>query len=1221
MPSSPKPEPGITRDEIRSAVAGQLGRDDIEIADLDDLIQLGLDSIRTMKLAGAWRKRGAAVNFAELAAEPTVDAWHRLLGGDPDPRAAAAENAGVSGGPSSPDPAGPIDPGTPFALAPMQHAYWIGRSEEQELGAVAAHLYVEFDGENVDQERLRAAVDELIRRHPMLRTRFLPDGTQQTLPRLPRDVLDHLDLRSADPAEAARVLESLRERRTHQRLAVADGQVLEIALTLLPEHRCRLHIDVDMLAADAASYRILVDDLARLYHGERTEPPGYTFREYLAGQRPAGTEYERDRRWWQQRLPDLPGAPDLPRVYGAGPGRDPRTAADRQPARTVRFHHWLGPESKGRIFAESHHRRVTPAMALASVFAEAIGGWSADDRFLLNLPLFHRDPVHPEVDGVIGDFTSSVLLEVDISEPATVLERARALQRELHAAGAHTAYSGLEVLRDLGRARGEPVLAPIVYTSAINLGELFSERVTETFGEPVWIISQGPQVLLDAQVTEVSGGLLLNWDVRADAFPPDTVAAMFARYIESVRALTGLENAGTPETGESSGARDGWDTAAAVRLPPEQAEVRRRVNDTSGPVTGRLLHQGLFEYAATEPDAVAVIWESDPESAGPESVPVAEGPERAAAGSRVPPECRALTYRELADRALAIAGALREAGIRPGDAVAIQLPKGPDQIVATVGVLAAGGVYVPIGYDQPAARRSEIVRAGEVRAAVTDGATIPGIPTVTVGDAAFHPRPLERPVLPDTESIAYVLFTSGSTGQPKGVEVPHRAAMNTVDDLNERFGLGPADRVLALSALEFDLSVYDIFGPLGVGGAVVTPDPGQREDPARWVQMTGRHRVSILNCVPSLLDMLLTAAGDTGLGTLRTVLSGGDWVDVALPARLARSAPDCRFAGLGGATETAIHSTICEVVDARVPADWVAVPYGTPLRNVRCRVVGPSGRDCPDWVRGELWVGGAGVAAGYRGDPDRTAQRFVDHEGLRWYRTGDLARYRPDGVIEFLGRADHQVKIRGYRVELGEVESALRSLPEVHHAVAAVVGTAAPALAALVVPADGCAPDAESLRAAVAELLPGYMVPVRIESRPRLPFTANGKPDRKAVAALLASNDPGIEFVAPGTPLESALADIVATVLSVERVSVTGDFFALGGDSVLATTVVARVRELLDCPETVVADFIVDGTIAGLAQRLRDRAARRGAVDRLTAVARVYLEVAGMSDEEVLAEF
>jgi mycobactin phenyloxazoline synthetase len=1155
----------ISRDEIRAAVAAQLGSAATEIADADDLIQMGLNSMRMMSLAGGWRKRGSGITFADLAGSPTIERWHAMLGGDEISSPATPDDR-----PAEPDQALEA---APFPLAAMQHAYWIGRSDEQELGGVAAHLYVEFDGGPIDAAHLEAAVSQLVAVHPMLRTRFLPDGTQQTMAESGRRVFGVVDLRGQSPDAVETALTEVRERKTHQRLGIEDGQVVEVTLSLWDEECSRLHLDIDMLAGDALSYRVLASELAVAYHGVTLSAPGYSYRRYRTERQPDPAAHERDRDWWQQRLPEMPGAPELPTV----PLGD-RTAAHR----TVRYDHWLSPEAKQMLVSGAHQRGITPAMALAAVFADTIGGWSSQSRFLLNVPLFHRESVHPDIDRVIGDFTSSIMLEVDVTADVSVADRARQLQRTMYESGSHAAYSGLEVLRDLGRYRGEPVLAPVVFTSALDLGELFADNVIETFGKPVWIISQGPQVLLDAQVTELQGGLLLNWDVRESAFPPGMIDAMFATFTEALERLAG---------GDA-----GWDADAAVRLPIDQAEVRAAVNATDGPVSGRCLHQGFFEHAAVTPDAPAVVWG------------VHDG-------------VGAWTYRELAERALAVAGALRVNGVRVGDAVAVQLPKGRDQILAVLGVLAAGGTYVPIGSDQPDARRAKILQSADIVAAVTvDGENLgPGVSCISIDVARAYPEPLAAPVFPATGQIAYVIFTSGSTGQPKGVDVPHCAAMNTIDAVNEWFGVGCADRVLALSALEFDASVYDIFGMFSVGGSLVAVDADEKAAATTWVELLRRHRVSILNCVPSMLDMILELGGDRLGDSLRAVTLGGDWVGADLARRLARQVPGCRFSGLGGATETAIHNTICEVV-GEPPAHWATVPFGVPLRNVRCRVVSPSGRDCPDWVPGEFWVGGANVAAGYRNDLERTAQRFVERDGIRWYKTGDVGRYWPDGTIEFLGRADDQVQIRGYRVELGEVESALRAVPGVRHAVAAVVDAGAPKLVAAVA---GDPREIGDITASVAELLPTYMVPTRTVFFAQFPLTSNGKIDRRAVTVLLEPDAPESSAARDGAPrndVEAALAEIVAEVLGVNAIGVHDDFFTLGGDSVLATTVIARVRDWLEADHAVVADLFATRTVAGCGERLNNREAQRGTPDRLAVIARHYLDIAAMSDDEVLLE-
>ncbi|TDD79238.1 non-ribosomal peptide synthetase [Actinomadura rubrisoli] len=1126
----------LTWEELRAALADVLG----EPAEAgDNLIELGMDSIRLMQLTGRLRRRGIEVRFAELAERPTLAGWWDLL--------AERGQVDASGAPAPTEPAEPaeladdagIEPDEPFPLALMQHAYWIGRDSGQSLGSVAAHLYVELDGRAIDPARFEDAVRALAERHPMLRVAVLDDGTQRVLPERPGPAVTVHDLREA--ADPGAELERIRAEMSQQRLPIGDGRVFDARLSLLPAGTARLHLDVDMVAADAMSYRVMLADLAALYEGETLAPIRYGYARYLADD-PRAEAREKDRRWWAERLADLPGPPDLPVV--AEPGD-----------RVERKHHWLPPDDRERFIARAHAEGVTPAMALAAVFAEVIGAWSATPRFLLNLPLFHREPVHPDVDAVVGDFTGSIMLEADTGTELTFVGRARALQKRLHTAGAHSDYSGLEVLRDLSRLRGEQVLAPVVYTSALNLGELFGERVRGSFGEPEWIISQGPQVLLDAQVTEVSGGLLLNWDVRRPAFPDGVAEAMFGAYTSAITRL------GAPGAD--------WDAPLGIGAPPEQLRVRQRLNATPAPPR-RTLTGGFFDHARRTPAAPALHWGDD----------------------------GTLTYGELAGRSLRIAAGLVAGGVRPGDRVSVEFPKGPAQAAAVLGVLAAGAAYVPIGAEQPEARRARIRATAGVAASLTP-------------DAVPDAEPLAGPVAAGPDQVAYVLFTSGSTGEPKGVEVSHGAAMATIGDLVERFSLSPRDVTLGISALDFDLSVFDLFAPWSAGGAVVLPLEDERRDAARWGELARRWPVTVLNCVPSVLEMLLRSGP---AGGLRLVLLGGDWVGTHLPALLEERAPGARFVALGGTTETAIHSTVQEVA-GEVPADWHAVPYGVPLSGVACRVVDELGRDRPDWVTGELWIGGAGVADGYTGDPGRTADRFVVHDGMRWYRTGDLARYRPDGSLEFLGRSDHQVKVRGFRIELGEVEAALQDHPAVERAVAFLADGR---LTAATTPVPGGAPDREEVLDHARGLLPPHMVPELLIPLAELPLTANAKVDRKALAALAAAEagGPGAAFAEPETPLEKVLSRIVAEVLEKERVGADADFFALGGDSVLATTVIARLREALDTTALPVGVLFAERTVSRACRRFTELEETPG---RLDAVAAIWLEVEAMDESQVSA--
>jgi amino acid adenylation domain-containing protein len=638
------------------------------------------------------------------------------------------------------------------------------------------------------------------------------------------------------------------------------------------------------------------------------------------------------------------------------------------------------------------------------------------------------------------------------------------------------------------------MMAPVVFTSAIGLGELFGQDVRRCLGDPVWTTSETPQVWIDQQVTEQDGGLLLNWDVIEELFPPGVIDAMFAAYLDLLGWLCEAD----------------WAAPAPALLPASQAAVRAAVNDT-GPVhPGRLLHQDFFALSAREPDRDALLWGDEGR----------------------------LSYGELATWALVVAARLVADGVRPGDTVAVTMAKGPDQIAAVLGVLAAGAAYVPVGVDQPDLRRNEIYSSAGATKVLT---AVPGDGPALSGSVPTSP-----------DDLAYVIYTSGSTGKPKGVEVTHRAARNTIDEINSRYGLGPQDRVLAVSALDFDLSVYDVFGLLSVGGAVVLVEEQARREARQWAELVRRCDVTVWNTVPALLDMALVIGG---VQRLRLALVSGDWVGLDLPGRLEQAAPECRLVALGGATEGSIWSNACDVTE--VPGHWRSIPYGHPLRGQRYRVADGRGRDCPDFVPGELWIGGAGVARGYRGEPERTARQFVHHAGERWYRTGDLGRYWPDGTLEFLGRADDQVKIRGHRIELGEIEAALTAHQGVRRAAATRLGSTR--IGAAVVAEDpGVAP--EDLRMFLGSRLPAYMLPDELVVLPELPLSANGKVDRRALPALIAASAAQTRGEAPHGPLESELAQHWAALLEVVEVGRSESFFALGGDSLLATRLLENIR-------------------------------------------------------------
>ncbi|WP_268742374.1 non-ribosomal peptide synthetase [Nocardiopsis dassonvillei] len=899
----------------------------------------------------------------------------------------------------TPDPDARHDP---FPLTDVQGAYLVGRGPAYDYGGVACHAYAELEFDDLDPDRLRAAWNALVRRHDMLRSVVSPEGHQRVLPEAPGESLTVTEVGGGDTAaHAARARERLRD-------LVPDASSWPLVRLHLTrgDDRAHLHLSVDLLAADYTSVRLLLDELAALYAdpGHPLPPLGATFRDYVLAHRSLreGARYHRDRAYWTERADDLPPAPELPLVEHS-------TDAS---ARFTRLAAALPPEQWRALRSRAADRGLTPAGVALAAYAEVLALWSRRPDFTLNLPVSQRLPLHPDVDRVVGDFTSLTLLAVHADDGATFTERARTRQGRLIEDVDHCLYSGNELLAELSRRRDEPaVLMPVVFTGAIGAEE--EDGGDSWAAREVHGLSQTPQVWVDCQVSLAGGALAVRWDVREGVLPDGLAADAFAAYTDLLRRLALSD--------------EPWDEAAPAAVPAHQLLTRAEANDTEGPLPDALLYEDALAAALRDPDAPAVV---HPDAS--------------------------LTHGQLWARITAVADELRARGCGPGDRAAVVMDKGVEQVVAAHAVLLTGAAYVPVDTTQPAARRRAILRDAGVRHVLTQSwlaeigdwerdvepVEVDAVPAADALPAAWTPDALPpRPVDPD--ALAYVIYTSGSTGTPKGVMVSHRAALNTIADVNRRFSVGSADRVLGLAALGFDLSVYDLFGPLGAGGAIVLPHADRRGDPSHWAELAREHGVTLWNSVPAQMGMLadyLSTAPAQAPTTLRAALLSGDWIPLTLADRVRAHLPGTALYSFGGATEGSIWSIHHPIGEA--DPSWPSVPYGRPLTNQTFHVLDERMGDRPDWVAGELHIGGAGVATGYLGDEARTAERFVTHPrtGERLYRTGDLGRYRPGGDIEFLGREDDQVKIRGHRVELAEIEAALTAHPAVASAAVLAVG-------------------------------------------------------------------------------------------------------------------------------------------------------------------------------------
>ncbi len=919
----------------------------------------------------------------------------------------------------------PQDRFEPFPLTDVQAAYSVGRTSAFRWGGVGCHGYAEFAVDHTvatpSAEAYRSAWRKVVGAHDMLRCVVHPDGYQIIRP----DLGDGLRVyESSDGQHIARNRTQIAGELRNRTYPLGEGPMYDIVVTIGPEDTV-LHVSVDLLIADFVSISILMTDFGRCLLDPEYWPaaPDFSFRDYLLNltryrDSVAGSlRRQRDLDYWRARLDQLPPPISLP-LLPVGRRGSATEVAPTFSRRSMRL-----PASQFAAFSRrAAERGATASVAITAALATVLGRYGDRDRFLLTLTTMTRHPFTPEVPRLVGDFTGTSVLEVDVRGQRAFAELLPVIGGRLFDDMDHATIGGVEIARMLARReenRGEH--SPVVLTSTLGLSGAPDVSADVSFLRPIAGrgLSQTPQVLLDCQVFEIDGACEVNWDTRDAVISAMVLDRAFADFRSALQTLSTDPSA--------------WDRPLLPALAPELTPVHGAPCGESA-----LIHSGFLRNAANAPDAVAIRH-----------------------GERF------ITYGELLAAARSVAAELSAAGVGRRDYVGIRLPDGPNQVAGILGTVLAGAAYVPLDVTWPDHRIAQITQqcsptllcgpGGRVDELLADPAA--WLPHTAITETAAAGTP------PRADDTAYVIFTSGSTGTPKGVMLSHRAVMNTVDDVNDRLNICATDSVLAVSQHTFDLSVYNIFGILAAGGAIVFAEGTARNDPQAWFNAICKHHVTVWNSVPAQMQLLLEYAGDAEtLPTLRQIMLSGDWIPVSQPRQIASLAPRASMLSLGGATEAAIWS-ICYPLTARRYAR--SVPYGTAMANQSVHVLTHRGEPAAPWQVGEIHIGGVGLAQGYLGDPTRTAAAFIEHpvSGERLYRTGDYGRLTDEGVIELLGRKDNQVKIGGHRIELAEVDSALCGLPGVRTAMSTAIGQAPHdrVIAAAVVP-DAAGDDEESER-------------------------------------------------------------------------------------------------------------------------------------------------------------
>ncbi|MBY8943659.1 non-ribosomal peptide synthetase, partial [Pseudomonas tolaasii] len=968
---------------------------------------------------------------------------------------------------------------------------------------------------------MEQAFASLVGRHETLRTVFQrqADDRLAQVAVEPSLAIDQLDLSTLTPAEREQAVIDAATRQSLLPFDLEHGPLLRVQLLKLDDQEHVLLLTLHHIVSDGWSMNVLIDEFIRFYDAhERNETPQLPalpiqYSDYALWQRrwlEAG-EQARQLEYWQARLGDEHPVLELPtdRARPAMPSYQ-----------GTRHNFAIDPSLAAQLRSCAQKHNVTLFMLLLGAFNVLLHRYTGQGDIRIGVPIANRN--RSEVEGLIGFFVNTQVLRTELTGQTRVSELLQGIKEHALGAQAHQElpFERLVEALKVERSLSHTPLFQVMYNHQPVVADIASVSTASGL-ELVAVEWQGRTTQFDLTLDtyEKSGTLHAALTFANDLFDAPSIERMAQHWISLLHAMVADAE---QRVGE---------------LPMLNADEQRvLVRDWNQTVesypTQCPIHHLIEQQVQRTPQAPALVFGST-----------------------------TLTYAQLDARANQLANFLREKGVGPDVLVGVCVERSIEMVVGLLAIIKAGGAYVPLDPEYPEDRLAYMIEDSGIELLLTQQSLQASLPSQAIevigldraGDwlSGFS---TETPTVEvHALNLAYVIYTSGSTGKPKGAGNSHRALVNRLCWMQQAYGLDASDAVLQKTPFSFDVSVWEFFWPLMTGARLVVAAPGEHREPARLIDTIGRHAITTLHFVPSMLQAFIHEPGVQACASLKRIVCSGEALPLDAQLQVFAKLPGAGLYNLYGPTEAAIDVTHWTCVDEGADS----VPIGRPIANLATYVLDAQLNPVPAGVSGELYLGGTGLARSYHRRPALTAERFVPSPfiaGERLYRTGDRVCQRADGVIEYLGRLDHQVKLRGLRIELGEIETRLMQHPTVREAVVLVQG-GKQLVAYLVLESD----EPADLKAWLLKSLPEYMVPTHLITLAKLPVTANGKLDRKALPLPDAAPQQG--FVAPQNDLQKALAAIWSDVLGVEQVGLEDNFFELGGDSIISIQVVSRARQ------------------------------------------------------------
>ncbi|BAZ25556.1 amino acid adenylation domain-containing protein [Kalymmatonema gypsitolerans NIES-4073] len=1047
-------------------------------------------------------------------------------------------------------------------LSYVQQQLWLLAQLEPDSAAYNIVEAMQLQGE-LNVNALQQSLDAIVAHHEILRTTYIAeDGNPVQIIGAPRSVeLKVINLSDESLTEDTDVVQKLLQNEALRPFNLTSDLMLRACLIQrLGKAQCRkrqspqeniLLLVMHHIATDGWSMSILYEELTTLYQAFKDglsnplpELP-IQYADFAVWQREwlSGEVLQKQLNYWKQEL------------TGATPVLELPTDRPRPPVQSYRGarQFFVLPQSLSQaLHGLSRQEGVTLFMTLLAAFQTLLYRYSRQEDILVGSPIAGRN--REEIEGLIGFFVNTLVLRTDMSGNPNFRELLQRVRSTAMSAYAHQDLPFEKLVEELQPERSlsyHPLFQVMFVLQNVPNQTLELPELSITAVDVDHLASQFDITL---SIEETQQGLRGLWEYNTDLFDGSTIERMSQHFQTLLEAIVS-----DPQQHV---------TQLPLLTPNERQQLLVEWNNTQADYQQQCIHKLFEQQVEKTPDAVAVVFED-----------------------------KQLTYQQLNNRANQLAHYLQTLGVKPDVLVGIYIERSLEMVVGLLGILKAGGAYVPLDPEYPQERLEFMLEDTQTPVLLTQEKLVNTLAThkaqVICLDSEWEliaQHSEENPVSEVTiDNLVYIIYTSGSTGKPKGVMIAHRGVCNHLYWRQATFQLTEQDKVLQTFSLNFDPSVWQIFWTLSFGGQLILARPGGHQDPTYLVNVITEQQITIAGLVPSIIRVLLEEKGIENCTRLRHVTSGGEGLGVEFIDRFV----ECLnlhnvLLNCYGPTEGCIDVTSWT---CQPGTNYTIAPIGRPTANVQVYILDENLQPVPVGQSGELHIGGVGLARGYLNRPELTKEKFIRNPfssvpGARLYKTGDLARYLPDGNIEFLGRIDHQVKIRGFRIELGEIEATLGQHPALQQNLV-IVREDVPGdkrlVAYVVVHPEQVAPTSSELRGFLQEKLPEYMVPKAFVFLDVIPLNPNGKVDRRALPTPdTADFSDANSFVEPRNATEEALAAIWVQVLGLERVGIHDNFFEFGGNSLLATQVISRIRQNLSV-EIPLRLLFETPTIAGLA--------------------------------------